>query len=395
MLKQFLVLLFVSSALLFAQAPSSTNFGNQPGTLLSNGKLQLVVLTKGGSIASVVMSDDPEKLNPMWNTTGRAGEFNGINGHFVAVDGFGQPSAEERTAGLPQHGEGHTLQYNVKPERTANTTTVTLTGLMPIVQENFTRAFTMVDGENVIYVDSKLENLMGFDRPVNWAEHATVQAPFVEPGKTTFYVSGTRSQNRPYAAPAPAAGGGGAGGAGGGGGRGGNVRRIVSGADFTWPMSPGLDGKPVDMSIVPDDPHYTDHTATLLDPKRKLVWLAALNTSRRSIFGYMLRRDDYPWLQTWDNYPNVAGLVHGLEFSTQPYDLARRIITDNGPLFETPVWRWLPAKSTIESHFVLFYAHVPEGFSRVDSVELQNGQIVIEDRTAQKKLSLAASRGLQ
>src|ERR1051325_8222427 len=202
MLKQFLVLLFVSSALLLAQAPSATHFGNQPGTLLSNGKLQLVVLTKGGSIASVVMSDDPEKLNPMWNTTGRAGEFNGINGHFVAVDGFGQPSAEERAAGLPQHGEGHTLQYNPKPERNGNMSSVTLTGLLPIVQENFTRAYTMVDGENVIYVDSKLENLMGFDRPVNWAEHATVQAPFVEPGKTTFYVSGTRSQNRPYAAPA-------------------------------------------------------------------------------------------------------------------------------------------------------------------------------------------------
>ena len=394
MLKQFLILFFVTSALIFAQTPSSTNFGNQPGTLLSNGKLQLVVLTKGGSIASVVMSDDPEKLNPMWNTTGRGGEFNGINGHFVAVDGFGQPSAEERAAGLPQHGEGHTLQYSPKTERNGSTSSVTLNGLMPIVQENFTRAYTMVDGENVIYVDSKLENLMGFDRPVNWAEHATIQAPFVEPGKTTFYVSGTRSQNRPYATPPPA--GAAAGGGGGGGGRGGgNVRRIVSGADFTWPMSPGLDGKPVDMSTVPADPHYTDHTATLLDPSRKLVWLAALSTSRHAIYGYVLRREDYPWLQTWDNYPNVAGLVHGLEFSTQPYDLARRIIADNGPLFETPVWRWLPAKSTIESHFVLFYAPVPDGFSRVDSIELQNGQILIEDRTAQKKITLAASRGLQ
>src|ERR1041384_4905278 len=96
MLKQFLPLFFLASALIFAQAPSSTNFGNQPGMLLSSGKLQLVVLSKGGSIASVVMSDDPEKLNPMWNTTGRGGDFNGINGHFVAVDGFGQPSAEER-----------------------------------------------------------------------------------------------------------------------------------------------------------------------------------------------------------------------------------------------------------------------------------------------------------
>src|SRR5262245_9920235 len=201
MLKQFLVLFFVTTALIVAQAPSPTNFGGQPGTLLSNGKLQLVVLTKGGSIASVVMSDDPEKLNPMLNTTGRAGDFNGINGHFVAVDGFGQPSAEERAAGLPQHGEGQTIQYNPNAARNRSTSSVTLNGLLPIVQEIFTPAYTMVDGENVIYVDSKLENLMGFDRAINWAEHATIQAPFVEPGKTTFYVSGTRSQNRPYATP--------------------------------------------------------------------------------------------------------------------------------------------------------------------------------------------------
>ena len=44
---------------------------------------------------------------------------------------------------------------------------------------------------------------------------------------------------------------------------------------------------------------------------------------------------------------------------------------------------------------MLFRSHVPEGFSRVDSIELQNGQITIEDRAAQKKISLAASRGLQ
>jgi hypothetical protein len=84
----------------------------------------------------------------------------------------------------------------------------------------------------------------------------------------------------------------------------------------------------------------------------------------------------------------------GLEFGTQPYDLGRRIITDNGPLFGTPVWRWLPAKSAIESHFLLFYAHVPEGFNKVDSIELQNRRIVIDDRTAQKKITVAASRGL-
>src|SRR2546426_4883799 len=117
MLKQSIAFFVFSAALIFAQAPTPTNFGGQPGSLLSNGKLQLVILTKGGSLASVVMSDDPEKLNPMWNTLSRGGDFNGTNGHFVAVDGFGQSSSEERAAGLGQHGEGHTLEYKVRPER--------------------------------------------------------------------------------------------------------------------------------------------------------------------------------------------------------------------------------------------------------------------------------------
>jgi hypothetical protein len=63
-------------------------------------------------------------------------------------------------------------------------------------------------------------------------------------------------------------------------------------------------------------------------------------------------------------------------------------------MFETAVYRWLPAKSKIESHFLLYYARVPEGFSRVDDVRLENGRLVIEDRGANERVVLAASRGL-
>lgn len=51
---------------------------------------------------------------------------------------------------------------------------VSLGATLFIVQEKFTRTFHMPPDENVIYGDSQLENLMGFDRPVNWAEHASV-----------------------------------------------------------------------------------------------------------------------------------------------------------------------------------------------------------------------------
>jgi hypothetical protein len=63
-------------------------------------------------------------------------------------------------------------------------------------------------------------------------------------------------------------------------------------------------------------------------------------------------------------------------------------------MFNAPTYRWLPAKSKIESHFLLFYARVPEGFQEVDDIRLQGGAITIEDRSSAKQLMLTASRGL-
>jgi len=84
-------------------------------------------------------------------------------------------------------------------------------------------------------------------------------------------------------------------------------------------------------------------------------------------------------------------MARGLEFSTQPYDLPRREAVSTSSMFDTPTYRWLPAKAKIESRFLLFYAPVPEGFGKVDDVRLENGRIVIEDRGAGKQVTLAAS----
>ncbi len=381
-------------------------FEGQAAVLLSNDRLEVTVTTLGSTVASIVLADDPEKLNPLWNPIriardqGRQANFSGSAGHFVCVDGFGPPSPEERAAGLPMHGEAHVVQYDTSKANESNGSAVTLTAKLPIVQEMFTRTFHVVRGENIIYVDSELENLMGFDRPVNWGEHATIMAPFLEPSVTSIYLSGKRSQNRNYlldqqgrvGTPAPAAPGPNAAGRGG---AVGGQRRLVPGEDFTWPMAPGLDGKPVDLSSAPEDAHFLDHATTLLDPARALEWVAALNTRRRMVYGYLFRREDYPWVQHWDNYPNTALLVRGMEFATQPYDVSHRDTVDLHAMFDTPVYRWLPAKSKIESHFLLYYAGVPDGFHRIDDVRLENGQVIIEDRTAKKQVVLAASRGLK
>ena len=80
-----------------------------------------------------------------------------------------------------------------------------------------------------------------------------------------------------------------------------------------------------------------------------------------------------------------------MEFSTQPFDVPRREVMQLNSMFGAPVYRWLPARTRIESRFLMLYIHVPEGMRKVDDVRLENGRIIIEDQKANKQVTLKAS----
>jgi hypothetical protein len=112
------------------------------------------------------------------------------------------------------------------------------------------------------------------------------------------------------------------------------------------------------------------------------------------LLGYVFRREEYAWTQLWEFYPADGRIARGLEFATQPFDLPRREVIQSNALFDTPTYRWLPAKSTISSAFLLFYTRTPERFRKVDEVTLEGGRLTIEDRTARITVTLSASRPL-
>jgi len=291
------------------------------------------------------------------------------------VDGFGPVSPEEEAAGLPGHGEAHQTAFEAKfYGKDARTTTLTLETRLPLTEERFARTVRMVEGEDVIYVQSELESLLGFDRPVFWAEHATIGSPFLEPGVTVVDMSARRAQTRPYQVE-----------------KDGLPHRLPSGKDFTWPEAPGLHTRKIDERATPAEPNSGDHTTCLMDASRTLVFVTALHPTKRLLLGYLFKPQEYPWTQNWEYYPPTKKLARGLEFSTQPYDVPRREVVQLNSKFGAPVFRWLPAKTKIESRFLMFYAHTPEGFAKVDDVRFENGKITIEDRKAHQQVTLTAS----
>jgi len=333
--------------------------------VLSNGRLEAAILNPGASVVRLALADRPDAPNPLWDperiAAGRSHPFGHTPGygHFVCVDGFGPASPEEQRAGLPMHGEAHRARYQVSDQ---TDTSVTLTADLPLVQETFTRSYRLVPGQNVLCVTSELESHLGFDRPVCWAEHATIGAPYLERGVTVADMPAVRAKTRDWSGDADP------------------PYRLASFRDFTWPHAPTLDGSLVDLRAAGAEPSG-DHSTCLMDPAREHAWITFLHPERRLLLGYIFRRDEFPWVQNWEYYPADGQLARGLEFSTMPFDVPRREAIDTARLFDTPAWRWLPAHAKITASFRLFWTATPEGFTKIEDVRLTNETITIHDQS--------------
>jgi len=381
MMRSLLALLALTTAMAQKSEPRKTAFEGHPALLLSSGRIELTVLPRGSTFARLLLADDPEKISPLWDPirmareAGNKNDFDSALGHFICVDGFGPVSPEEEAAGLPGHGEAHRAPFEVKfYGKEGATTTLSLAAKLPIAQELFSRTIRIVDGENVVYVESELESLLGFDRPVFWAEHATIGSPFLEPGVTVVDMSARRARTRPYGPEKESL-----------------PHRLPSDKEFTWPEAPGLRTRRIDLRAAPAKPNSGDHTTCLMDPARKLVFVTALHPGKHLLLGYLFKPQEYGWTQNWEYYPPNQKLARGLEFSTQPFDVPRREVVQLNSMFGAPVYRWLPAKTKIGSRFLMFYARTPDNFRKIDDVRLENGKIIIEDRKAKQQMTLAAS----
>jgi hypothetical protein len=338
-----------------------------PGLRFENGALELVVLPQGGAFASVTLNADESRVNLMWDPVrlgrerGSKEAFGPSKGHFLCVDGFGPVTAAERAAGLSDHGEANKLPWEVVR---STDTSATFRVRLPLAQETLTRTLTMAPTEQVVLVESELESELAFDRVILWAEHATIGAPFLALGKTVVDQSAKRCQTKPYDDPGPS--------------------RFVGGVNFEWPNLPGHG----ELRVSPAKHGLYEHIGCLMDTQRDFEFITAINTERHLLLGYLFPRQDFPWVQHWMHYPEDGAYGWGLEFGMQPYDMTKTEILALTPMFDTPTFRWLPAKSKLRTRFLMFATKVPSGFDRVTNVRLENGKLVIENEPLSIRLTL-------
>jgi hypothetical protein len=356
-------------ALIGALSAQVGEFEGRPAVALSNGKIELTVMLSGAVLANLVLLEDSSRFSPYWNTAravrlagGSPANAGGVMGHFLCLDGFGAPSQEELKAGYSFHGEASGRRFEIiQSTKIGPIASTMMAAQLPLAQEFVTRTIRMVDDENVAYIETDVESLLAIDRPISWAEHATLGPPFLDPGKVIVDMPAGRCRVRAEK-PGPIPG------------------RLEPLKDFTWPMAPLRKGGSANLLGVPEEAAL-DLASCQIDPGRTYGYVTAFREDRRLLFGYVFRREEFPWLMSWMNYTGNAQAARGIEFSTQPFDVSHRETVDAHELFGTPTYRWLPAKSKMHSRFLLFYTKVPDDFTAVADIVLDNGQLKIKDKT--------------
>jgi hypothetical protein len=339
------------------------SFHGRRATALENDQIRVTVIAEGGHIAEVL--DKATGVNPLWvppwpsiepstfdpardgAVYGRGADgplLAGIMGHNVCLDIFGGPSESEEAAGLTAHGEAPVARYDIA----STCPSLVMHAHLPLAQIAFERRITL--DAAVVRIHERVTNLTGIDRPIGWTQHVTLGAPFLRAHTTEFRSSATRSRVFESAF--------------------GAHDYLRAGADFDWPFAPASRGdRAVDLRRVPDAAASSAYTAHRMDPVRP-AFFVAFSPESKLAFGYVWRAADFPWMGVWEeNHSRAASpwngrtLTRGMEFGVSPFPEPRRSMVERGSLFDTPTYRWLPARGNLTAEYCAIVRHadaIPE-----------------------------------
>lgn len=349
-------------------------------------------LEGGGHICEAILNSVGE-VNPFWDPTWKTtdpwrysprmhGRSYGpppegrllaeIAGHSISFDFFGPPSAEEIAAGLSTHGEAPVVKWRRELNSRTPHAALVYSADLPQAQMRLQRTI-FLDGENpVVYCQEVATNRGCFDRPISWNHHVTFGPPFLKADVTLFDMPATRSKVCPASFS--------------------SNMSLEPDAKFDWPNAPRKQGGVLDLRSSAKG-RYGHYTAHLLDPASQTAFISACNPRLQLLVLYVFKRSDYAWVGNWEESHNREHMpwrgrefCRGFEFSTTPFPLPRRETIKNGPLFGQDTYKWLLAKSSTTSKYLIVLQQIPKDFAGVASVELVPGSLVVHEHAEERTL---------
>ncbi len=355
---------------------------------IESKELRVSVAQGGGHIAEIVLKGSPE-VNPLWLQAqptiepveyslekheklyggGSAAKLmSSLMGHNLCFPYWGDPTEGEYKAGMSFHGETGVVRWTKLSEKSdGGKIELKVAADLPESKTRFIRTVTLISGQPVVYFEGRAENVSALDRPVGWCEHVTVGPPFLKKGVTLFDASLTRGRNL----------------------------GDTSAQEFLWPS--GQAESRIDLRVVLDIEKSGFVNNFLVNPSQEFGYFTAINPELDLLFGYLFRRAEFPWLNLWEanergSNGQPAILTRGMEFSNTPTHGSLKAMVAVPRLFDVPAYEWLDAKSNLVKKFCAFTVKVPDAFSGVEEIKVEQDRLEIVERGKRRVVKVPFDR---
>jgi len=384
---------FLLAIPLAGQAPRLTEekFQGRQAYVLSNGVVRVSILKGGGHIAELRFLDGPEsrRVNPfrvphyptiepheydaakhdvLYGDTPHKVLHSGYMGHLLCFPFYGPVSSEaEARNGLGNHGEAPIVEWRlVRQAVTPDAVAIDVEAELRRTHFRVGRTITLARGAAGIQVEEWVENLLPFDRPVNWMQHATFGPPFAEPGQTTLDMDATRGDAAAF-------------------------------GEHSWPRLKTPAGE-VDARPMIAEAKSGRYVAWLLNPANKEHWFTMYNPRFPVLIGYTFPAADNPWLGDWQENRRATALpwngqaiARGIEFGSTPYAEGLRKSIDRGTLLGAATYRWVGGYQRARTTFTVWLASLPSGYKGSGAVRPSPGGYSILESGSIRNLPVSIS----
>jgi hypothetical protein len=341
----------VAFAGLTQSTAAQTIIKERQSLVLEGERARVIVDLAGGSIASFHLQRDG--LNPLqWEEPGDQTSPRPI-GHFLCLDRWGAPSAEEQKNGMPFHGEAARVIWQTMqaPVRAQGMVRATMAATLPLAGLKVKREITLSVSNAFFVVREEVTNTNKLGRIFNMVQHPTIGPPFLDE-QTMVDANAGRGfmQSSPLPNPEDPA--------------------------VDWPEA-RRNGQPTNIRHLTDnhDPNVVSYTI-----EENYGWVTASSPKHSLIIGYIWKTSEYPWLNLWRHSDNGKPFARGLEFGTTGLHQPFAILVAKRQIFGRALYQYLDANEAISKSYACFLFKVPQDYKGVARLTYDGKRLQLRER---------------
>jgi hypothetical protein len=361
-------------------------FHGRHAFVLENEQMRISVLSGGGFIGEIrFKSTDPNKnINPMrvphyrtidpytydvvkhgdlYGTGTDRRLMSGYMGHFLAFPQFLESSPAEFRQDYGVHGEALAVQWKARPSDASSPQDLLMYADLPKTQFRVERRIFLPPDETVAYVTETVENMVRYDRPIQWVQHVTFGPPFVALNKTFA----DASVDHVLVGDGP---------------------KATLGA---WPQS-------TNSGHVINYRQFTGHSSVwLMDRSKSRVYFTLYNREYKVLIGYIFDSATNPWILDWQENQQATEkpwdgkvIARGICIGDSVISGIRDAVVQ-GTMFGVPTYSWIEARQRRVQRYAFFLVEIPIVFQGVADLRVEGGKITITERNTGKLIAIKSS----